>query len=111
MQLPKYQKKKRIKLKVCHEPGCGKEFLGHPIAKYCPLHKDIKNRARKIKEVEPVDFRNIIFKHTFSEVTEVQFSCQVPDCTELYSVKIYPKQYIYPKFCEKHRNEFKRHNL
>ena len=33
MQLPKYKKKKRIKLKVCQEPGCGREFWGHPIAK------------------------------------------------------------------------------
>ncbi len=27
MQLPKYKKKKRIKLKVCQEPGCGREFV------------------------------------------------------------------------------------
>ena len=24
MQLPKYKKKKRIKLKICQEPGCGR---------------------------------------------------------------------------------------
>ena len=46
MQLPKYKKKKRIKLKVCQEPGCGREFWGHPIAKYCELHRDIKEEGR-----------------------------------------------------------------
>ena len=45
MQLPKYKKKKRIKLKICQGPGCGREFWGHPIAKYCELHRDIKQRA------------------------------------------------------------------
>ena len=46
MQLPKYKKKKRIKLKICQEPGCAREFWGHPIAKYCELHRDIKQRAK-----------------------------------------------------------------
>ena len=49
MQLPKYKKKKRIKLKVCQEPGCGREFWGHPIAKYCELHRDIKQRAEVVQ--------------------------------------------------------------
>ena len=50
MQLPKYKKKKRIKLKVCQEPGCGGEFWGHPIAKYCDDHRDIKQRQKQKKD-------------------------------------------------------------
>ena len=52
MQLPKYKKKKRIKLKICQEPGCGREFWGHPIAKYCELHRDIKQRQKQKKKAK-----------------------------------------------------------
>ena len=47
--ITKVQEKKRIKLKVCQEPGCGKEFWGHPIAKYCDDHRDIKQRQKQKK--------------------------------------------------------------
>jgi len=108
MQLPRYKKKKRLKHKVCQEPGCGKEFIGHPIAKYCEFHRNIANRTRKTKEYEAVDVKNFVFKHGFTEVTELELSCQLPNCNNKYTVKIFPKQYIYPKFCVTHRNEYKR---
>ena len=108
MQLPRYKKKKRLKHKVCQEPGCGKEFIGHPIAKYCDFHRNIANRTRKTKEYEAVDVKNFVFKHGFTEVTELELNCQLPGCTAKYLVKIFPKQYIYPKFCIDHRNEYKR---
>ena len=108
MQLPRYKKKKRVKLKICQEPGCGKEFLGHPIAKYCELHRNIANRTRKIKEYEAVDLKNFVFKHNFTEVTDVELTCHLDGCDSKYTVKIFPKQYVYPKFCETHRNDYKR---
>ncbi len=108
MQLPKYKKKKRLKHKVCQEPGCGREFIGHPIAKYCELHRNISNRTRKVKTYEAVDVKNFIFKHAFTEVTTIEFPCRLPKCNQKYAVKLFPKQYIYPKFCLEHRNEFKR---
>ena len=61
MQLPKYKKKKRIKLKVCQEPGCGKEFWGHPIAKYCDDHRDIKQRQKQKKDIENIESKNIMY--------------------------------------------------
>ncbi len=108
MQLPKYKKKKRVKLKVCQEPGCGKEFWGHPISKYCELHRDIKHRQKRKKFFEAVDVKNMIFKHNYTEVMDVEFNCQLPGCTTKYFVKVFPKQYIYPKYCLEHRNEFRR---
>ena len=54
MQLPRYKRKKRIKLKICQEPGCGKQFWGHPIAKYCPEHRDIKNRQKPKKDYDSI---------------------------------------------------------
>ncbi len=108
MQLPKYKKKKREKLKICQEPGCGREFIGHPIAKYCELHRDLSNRTRKVKTYDPVDKNNFIFDHNFTDVTNIVRLCAVPGCSRQYSIKVFPKQKIYSKFCEKHRNDFKR---
>jgi hypothetical protein len=58
-----------------------------------------------------VDLKNMVFKHNFSEVVDVQFKCQVPGCLRTYTIKIFPKQNIYPKFCEEHRNDFRRENF
>ena len=111
MQLPKYKKKKRIKLKVCQEPGCGREFWGHPIAKYCDDHRDIKQRQKQKKDVDNIESRNIIIRHNYTEVMEVPFSCCLSGCKEVFSIKLYPKQFVYPRFCLEHRNDFKRANF
>ena len=111
MQLPKYKKKKRIKLKVCQEPGCGREFWGHPIAKYCELHRDIKNRQKQKKDFDNIETRNMVFRHNFTEVVESKFLCCLKGCDDNFDIKIFPKQYVYPRFCLAHRNDFKRANF
>ena len=110
MQLPKYKKKKRVKLKKCQEPGCGREFWGHPIAKYCELHRDIKQRQKPKKALDSLEMRNMFFKHGYSETVEVQFKCCLEGCENNFSVKMFQKQFIYPRFCLEHRNDFKRSN-
>ncbi len=111
MQLPKYKKKKRIKLKICQEPGCAREFWGHPIAKYCELHRDIKQRAKHKKEFESVDVKNMVFKHNYTEVLDLEFQCCLHGCANTYLVKVFPKQFVYPRFCVEHRNDFRRANF
>lgn len=111
MQLPKYKKKKRIKLKICQEPGCGREFWGHPIAKYCELHRDIKQRAKHKKEFESVDVKNMVFKHNYTEVLDLEFCCCLDGCDNRYIVKVFPKQFVYPRYCLEHRNDFRRANF
>lgn len=111
MQLPKYKKKKRIKLKICQEPGCGREFWGHPIAKYCELHRDIKQRAKHKKEFESVDVKNMVFKHNYTEVLDLEFCCCLDGCEQKYIVKVFPKQFVYPRYCLEHRNDFRRANF
>lgn len=108
MQLPKYKKKKRIKLKICQY--CGKEFWGHPIAKYCELHRDVKQREKTKKTPEPGDSNNRTYNHDFLEVGEETWECELDGCGKTYTVKIFPKQFVYPRFCDEHRNEFKRRN-
>jgi len=111
MQLPKYKKKKRIKLKVCQEPGCGREFWGHPIAKYCELHRDIKQRQKQKKDIDSIESKNMIFRHNYAEVIEVNFKCCLDGCDAMFPIKIFPKQFVYPRFCMEHRNDFKRNNF
>lgn len=111
LQLPKYKKKKRIKLKVCQEPGCGREFWGHPIAKYCELHRDIKNRQKQKKDFDNIETRNMVFRHNFTEVIESEFQCCLIGCGDQFEIKVFPKQYVYPRFCLSHRNDFKRTNF
>lgn len=108
VQLPKYKKKKRIKLKICQY--CGKEFWGHPIAKYCELHRDVKQREKTKKSPEPGDSNNRTYSHDFIEVGEETWICELEGCGKSYVVKIFPKQFVYPRFCEEHRNEFRRRN-
>ena len=108
MQLPKYKKKNVVKLKVCREPGCGKEFWGHPIAKYCDLHRDIRKRTRIRKSPIDPDVENHVFNHSFSEVMDIEFKCPVKGCGKLFVVRVFPKQFIYPKFCDDHRTLYKR---
>ena len=110
MQLPKYKKKKRVKLKKCQEPGCGREFWGHPIAKYCELHRDIKARQKPKKTPDSLEMRNMVFKHGYGETVDVHFKCCLSGCDNVFTVKMFPKQFIYPRFCLEHRNDFKRNN-
>ena len=81
MQLPKYRKDKnrrKKKIKTCKE--CGKEYWGHPISKYCEVHRIASLRKRKKREYENPNIKNQTFKHLFHETTDVEFPCQVPGC-------------------------------
>ena len=111
MQLPRYKRKKRIKLKICQEPGCGKQFWGHPIAKYCPEHRDIKNRQKPKKDYDSIEKNNMLFRHNYTDVVEIAFKCCMVGCDNDFSVKVFPKQFVYPRFCMEHRNAFKRQNF
>jgi len=110
MQLPQYKRNRRQKekYKICHEPGCGKEFWGHPIAKYCELHNDPKKRVRRRRRVTNIRDENMVFEHRFSEVTSVEFPCALKGCCKKFIVKVFPKQYVYPKYCEEHRVIYRR---
>ena len=100
MDLPKSSNREKKKFwKICHESGCDTGFFGYAVAKYCIVHRDPKNRVRKRKR-EKFD-KNMVFMHDFKEVILIEFCCQA--CNVTYRCKVLPKQYVYPKFCEKHR--------
>jgi hypothetical protein len=104
MQLPKYHKTYHIKSGICIYPGCGKEYSGHPRRRYCDFHTDYKHRKR-IKPFKPPN-TNLIIKHRFNATQNIILSCEA--CGREYPVKLYPKVFIYPRFCEIHRNSYHR---
>jgi hypothetical protein len=55
-----------------------------------------------------VNIKNQSFRHSFTEVSTMVMDCALDGCENQFEVKIYPRQYIYPKYCPEHRNEYKR---
>jgi hypothetical protein len=108
MQLPKSRRRQKLREKKCQYPGCGKIFFGIHISKYCPEHRQDRYRIRKRTKPEDVNIKNQTFKHNYSEVIIMVLNCALEGCDNQFEVKIYPRQYIYPKFCPEHRNEYKR---
>jgi len=108
MQLPKSRRRQKLREKKCLYPGCGKIFFGIHISKYCPEHRQDRYRIRKRTKPEDVNIKNQTFKHNYTEVINMVLNCELEGCDHQFEVKIYPRQYIYPKYCPEHRNEYKR---
>lgn len=110
MQLPKWHPMESNHPKVCEYSGCGKEFFGWFRQKYCEYHSDPRHRKRiRTKHVDPT-VKNRIYHHDFSRRVEKHFKCGLKGCKERFAVVLYPKQEIYPNYCEKHRTEYQRQN-
>jgi hypothetical protein len=96
-----------LKLKKCKFCGCKKSFFGKGASKYCKEHRKLfyrKNLYEKKKKNLSDD--NLIIKHSHKESTTVYKNCEA--CMEQYEIKLLPNQFVYPKFCEEHRNVFRR---
>lgn len=111
MQLPKSRRRQKLREKKCLYPGCGKIFFGIHISKYCPEHRQDRYRIRKRTKPEDVNIKNQTFKHSYTEVVTMVMNCSLEGCNHQFEVKIYPRQYIYPKYCPDHRNEYRRIRL
>ena len=111
MQLPKYKPVEKKTLKYCDYMECGKEFFGRPIQKYCDFHTDPHHRKRIRHRHEGPAIKNQIFMHHFKDKTKIEFECALEGCGKDFEVDVYPKLYVYPKYCEHHRNEFQREHF
>jgi len=85
-----------------------KNILRHSYSKYCPEHRQDRYRIRKRTKPEDVNIKNQTYKHNYTEVVTMVLSCALEACDNQFEVKVYPRQYIYPKYCPDHRNEYKR---
>ena len=106
---------KLIKKKCLYE-GCKESYIGNLISKYCPEHRKQmyrkiidKDKIREKKEIkESKESANQRIQHTYKSATVVKGMCQLAGCSEEFDLLILPNVFIYPKFCEGHRSEFKR---
>lgn len=108
MQIPKNPRKQIPVEKKCAEPGCGAQFIGNHSAKYCLKHRNPQTRVKEKPVVEHVTEKNQVFEHNYTEVKSMIQHCALEGCNEQFEVKIFPRQYVYPKYCPEHRNEHKR---
>ena len=118
MQINKKIKPKKMTLKNCKFPDCGKEFYGVGSAKYCMEHRSKKARSimckiqlNEKKELLESQFEesNIEIIHNYSKSTKTTLICSA--CGNEYEINLYPNTTTYPKFCELHRNQFKRNQF
>jgi len=104
--------------KECQFPGCKEKFKGRGLEKYCYEHRKKEyhkklyhNKYKKDKEKnekKALKENNQIIKHHNCETFIITSMCALKNCYEEFKITISPGNYIYPKYCPKHRNLFKR---
>lgn len=110
MQIPKGRRKPKLREKKCAQAGCENTFFGIHAAKYCNLHRDPASRPKEKPVVQDVSVNNMVIEHSHTVVQTLMVNCALEGCSNQFEIKVYPKQFVYPKYCPEHRNEHKRHN-
>tara|TARA_Y100000310_G_scaffold331242_1_gene404458 strand:- start:4623 stop:4979 length:357 start_codon:yes stop_codon:yes gene_type:complete len=98
-----------MKEKECQFPKCKKKFFGRGKTKYCNEHRKQKYKKFLYKK-QPSDGigSNVVIKHKHTEIQEEIHNCALEGCTEMFNLTLIPNQTIYPKYCNDHRNPYKR---
>jgi hypothetical protein len=111
MQLPGFKNRmnKQLKHKICREPGCGKEYMGHAISKYCEFHSDPKKRLRVKRKYYDETNQPVRTKcPKDGDTIDIEFVCALEGCNERFRFKQFPNMKVTPRYCDEHRNEYKR---
>ena len=61
--------------------------------------------------IERITRNNQLIFHNYRESAERECDCQLLGCPRVFRVTLIPNQALYPKFCEDHRNEYRRRNF
>ena len=107
------------KVKKCQFPGCEIQFEGIGASKYCEEHRKtmyrkVLNIVKDLEKNKTVSTKpkpersNQIIIHSHSMATPHIATCP---CGKDFELILYPSVDIYPRFCEDHRNPFKRDRL
>lgn len=113
-----FKPKVKTAKKKCEFKGCKEIFdglvSGSTHGKYCHEHRKAKYRKEidkdkiktpKIKD-KTISANNQIIKHSYKQPMVITCDCQC--CGKKFDVMIIQNTYTYPRFCEEHRNEYKR---
>ena len=61
--------------------------------------------------IDRVTLHNQIFLHNYTEEVRRACECQLIGCAQSFELTLIPNQVLYPKYCEKHRSEYRRENF
>jgi len=108
---PNYDKssknrKQKIVKKCCSYDNCGVEYFGLKVSKYCEKHKLYKNRIIIPKKYDQ-GVKKI--KKGSKVVETLELKCELKGCNNYYKIMYNPLLFKYPKYCELHRNEYRRY--
>lgn len=103
--------------RVCALIGCGNTFTGPPQQKYCndPRCRDTRrilaNKNKKPRVEKGVDNLKLA-KGKFQSGTILRIQCSATGpagrCSNKFLVRYDAKRVVYPKYCDCHRNEYRR---
>jgi hypothetical protein len=96
---------------LCQYPGCTTKFIGRGKRKYCDEHRKDKYKKNLYRKEMKKIGDNTYIKHNNDECILIIKKCGLKHCDNEFEIKLIPNQYIYPKYCEEHRNKFKRDNF
>jgi hypothetical protein len=113
------QKRKSKKVeqlnKICKFPGCNKAYVGTGKSVYCLEHRQRKYRKiidfdkhQTAKKEEELKNSNQTIKNKVSEPQTIIQKCALKNCNNTFEIRIIHNIKVYPKYCECHRNEWKR---
>jgi len=99
--------REELKPKPCQYVGCKKWYRGTGFSKYCMEHRK-REYHKPIKSEKKEDNVNLKYEHIDIESSIVTMKCNLDGCKKEYQVQILPGVFVYPRYCEEHRNEHKR---
>jgi len=101
-------KSQKMKEKICKFPGCGVTFIGKGKAKYCEEHRKAKYRKELYKQNDNNGDAIVRIDHGELYATHITKTCELEGCDNTFDILLVPRVYDYPRYCEEHRNEYKR---
>ena len=109
------KRSEHLREKKCEYPTCQTIFFGVGRTKYCHEHRKRKYRNtlnRAIREQKKFDEEsqqnNQTIPHKYLRSQDILMECSLDGCPEKFFVKLTKNTNVYPKYCEKHRNPYKR---
>jgi hypothetical protein len=100
---------KHDKVKKCEFIGCDTTFFGRGKTRYCTEHRKKKyyfSLYHKEKPT-PIDVNQVI-QHKNIYSPNMTLKCSLEGCNNNFDIVLTPRVYVFPKYCQEHRNEWKR---
>ncbi len=61
--------------------------------------------------IQRVTLNNQIILHNYVATVSRSYECKLLGCCQKFDLELVPNQVLYPKYCEDHRNSFRRENF